>query len=708
MSFFRSYESINGCKSANRQYNRARHFSGGDALNDGPDPVSNTDGLNSRLLLAGGGRLRLDPVRIRVELDGETLEMGGRSFTLLHTLMCHPMQLLSKDKLIERVWEGRAVSDAVLTTAIRDLRRALKDNAKRPLWVKTEHGRGYRFIADVVTDAPAREAATPASMDRAHTTAQNLDAISAITVPSAPERPRTRLQSALMPVLSLVGVGLVILMSAMVLMGDRASTPVAANRSVAVLGFENLSAEDDTSWFADALSEELTSALTRVPDLRVSSRRATITATQDSEDIQDIAHHLGVANILEGTVRISGDQVRVTVSLVSANDGAQVWSQNYDRDFNHLLSLQTDIATAVANTLDTALDPDALARMASVGTNSIAAYEAYMRGQALIAQFWQTGRSETWGRAQPLLDRARSIDPDFAQAHAASALVFKYSNTPSLAMREDALSGEAYRQEYAARMDAAIAAARDPIEAASYRALRDLELFELDAAHEALVTYLTDRPYDVDANFQHSNILVMLGRHEEAQQIIRRLAEIIPREDAPNRSLLIQHARKSRDFEFAATLSRETLTDHPFFGVALVEAHWAFLFIDAVDEAREVADRVEASQVGRIAQMGIRLNQFCADGNREEAVPIAAEMTNHPRSFIIAWYAYRALGDDDAAYDRLLELDAPGSPPARLRTLLLNDPSFDPARFEHLSAALVEAGGRLTEPSPPAVRCPLA
>jgi len=677
-------------------------------LNDGPDPISTADGPNSRSLLAGDGRLRLDPVRTRVELDGETLELGARSFTLLHTLIRHPMQLLSKDKLIELVWEGRAVSDAVLTTAIRELRRALNDDAKRPFWIKTEHGRGYRFIADVVTDTSTPDASTQTGTIPTHSTAPNLDATSARMTPPPSERPHTLFRPTLAPVLGLIGLGLVIMVSALLLMSNRAPTAVAANRSVAVLGFENLSAEADTSWFADALSEELTSALTRVSDLRVASRRATISATRDSEDLQDIARHLGVANILEGAVRIAGDQVRVTVSLVSAADGAQVWSQSYDRDFDHLLSLQTDIATAVANTLDTALDPATLERMASVGTESIAAYEAYMRGQALLAQFWQTGSSEYWGRAQPLFDRARSIDPDFAQAHAMSALVFRYSNTPSLVMQEDALSGEAYRQEYSARLDAAIAAARDPVEAASYRALRDLELFELEAAREALATYLTERPYDIEANFEYNNTLVLLGRHEEAQQVVRRLAEIIPREDAPNRSLLIQHALKSRDFEFAAGIARQTLADHPFSGVALVESHWALLRVDAVNEAGEVAARIAASEVGRIAQMGIQIHQLCANGNREAAVPIATQMTDHPRSYIMAWHAHRALGDDDAAYARLLELDSPGPPPARLRTLLLTDPAFDPARFPHLSAAILGAGGQLREPAEPIVRCPPA
>ena len=660
---------------------------------------------NAKPQLVAGGRLRLDPVRSTVVLDGKTIELGGRSFVLLHTLMRHPMEQLSKDRLIELVWDGRAVSDAVLTTAVRDLRRALNDNAKRPIWIKTEHGRGYRFIADVQVTDPSPAASLPGFTERPPSDAPAADGGPAPH--PAPLKPG-RLLKAPGLIAGLACLALVILAAARLLPGERTSSEAAINRSVAVLGFENLSAEDDTSWFANALSEELTSALTRVSDLRVASRRATITATRESEDLQDIARHLGVANILEGAVRIAGDQVRVTVSLVSAADGAQIWSQSYDRDFDHLLSLQADIATAVANTLDTALDPATLERMASVGTESIAAYEAYMRGQALLADFWQTGSSESWARSQPLFDRARSIDLDFAQAHAMSALVFRYSNTPSLVMREDALSGEAYRQEYSARLDAAIAAARDPVEAASYRALRDLELFELDAAREALATYLTERPYDIEANFEYNNTLVLLGRHEEAQRVVRRLAEIIPPEDAPNRSLLIQHALKSRDFEFAANIARQTLADHPFFGVALVESHWALLRVDAVDEAGEVAARIEASEVGRIAQMGIQIHQLCADGNREAAVPIATQLTDHPRSFIMAWHAHRALGDDDAAYARLLELDSPGPPPARLRTLLLTDPAFDPARFPHLSAAILEAGGQLREPTQPIVRCPPA
>jgi tetratricopeptide (TPR) repeat protein len=235
-----------------------------------------------------------------------------------------------------------------------------------------------------------------------------------------------------------------------------------------------------------------------------------------------------------------------------------------------------------------------------------------------------------------------------------------------------------------------------------------VELFELTAASDAFETYLEARPNDIEAGFEYANTLVALGRHEEARRVVLRLSRTIPRQDAANRGMLIQHASKSRDFDLAGELARETLADHPFNSFVLVEAHWALLRTGEIDLAREVVERLEASEVGFVAQMGLRMNQLCAEGNRIAAEPLASQLIDHPSAFITAWHAYRAMGDDDAAYARLLQLDQPGPPPPRLRALLVGDPAFDASRFPHLSAALLDAGGRLAAPAPAAVRCPPA
>lgn len=662
-------------------------MSGGDALNDGPDPISTADGPNSRLFLAGDGRLRLDPVRTRVELDGETLELGARSFTLLHTLMRHPMQLLSKDKLIELVWEGRAVSDAVLTTAIRELRRALNDDAKRPFWIKTEHGRGYRFIArvtEVSQSTSIEERRAPP-----HTPAAETGRFSSVV--------RRRL------VLAAASAGAALIAFILVFVqpgGDRAQL----DRSVAVLSFESLSPGDDIEWFAAGLAEELTNALTRMPYLHVASRRASDAAASQADGTAELGDLLGVAHLLEGSVRQDNGMIRVSVSLISADDGAQVWSGHYDRAFENILEIQSEISSDLANLLDTALDPETLRGMVSAGTESISAYEAYLRGQAAMRRFSQTGDHAHWRAAGDFLDRARSIDPTFAEAHAAAALVYRYENTPSLVMRPNPDTGETYRREYTARMGAAIAGARSEIEAAAYRARRDQELFELTEAAAAYETYLEERPNDWDRWFDYSNTLIMLGRFESAEEVVRDLDRRLPMADTFNRSILIQHATKARAFSLAADIARRTLAHAPYEGFALMESHAALLRVGAVEEAATINQRIQASDLGRFARQGAEMRQLCAEGDGAQVAEMGRDIIDEPRARIMAFGVLMMLGDEDAAYERLVQIDEPGIP-GFAREMLFN-PSVDPSRLPYLAEAVIAAGGRLAEPSPPLVRCP--
>ena len=650
------------------------------------------------------GRLEVDAQDGAARLDGAPLTLGKRAFAVLCVLMDHPMRLVTKADLIEDVWDGLAVSDAVLTTAMRELRQALGDDPRRPVWIKTEHGRGYRFIAPV-EDAPARTKVDSPALSENAAAAGATSATLGSSAGAVPASARPA------PLVMLAAAGLVVLagLSAWLLAGGRSpSESVAPDRSVAVLSFETRSGSEQTQWIADGLAEEITGALTRVPDLRVSSRRAVIGAFEPDRPLDQIAAALGSAHLLDGSVDVLDDRVRISVALVKADDGVQLWSERYDRPLDNVLSLQAEISAHVADTLDTALDAQSLQRMAAAGTQSIAAYEAYLRARAKMAEFSRTGDGQAWRDALPLLDRARSIDPDFAEAHAASALVFRYLNTPSLVMQRDPVTGEAYRRQYAERLDAAIAAARTPVDAQGYRAVRDMELFNLEDARTAFEAYVQARPNDIDAGFDYSNTLVMLGLHEEARSVVRRLAGVIPRVDASNRGILVQHGTKSRDFALAAELAREALADHPFHGFTLVESHGALLRIGDIDAARDVAARIEASEVGSIAQLGIRLHQLCADGDREAAAPLAERLSDHPQAYITAWHAQRAMGDDDAAYGRLLELDRPGPPAPRLRTLLVGDPGFDAGRFPHLSQAILDAGGQIPDPAPALVRCPPA
>lgn len=662
------------------------------------DPETGGGAAQANYFLAAG-RLSVDVKDATVRLNGAPVPLGGRAFRLLVALMRRPMRLVTKAELIEEVWDGLAVSDSVLTTAVKELRQTLGDNARRPVWIKTEHGRGYRFIAPVSTIDPAAALQSGAFDVAARPVPAAVPDQGGPASDLAGNKPGLR---RLAPAALAASALILTAILATILLQPSGARQV--NRSVAVIGFENLSPGADIDWFAAGLAEEVTNALTRMPDLRVASRRASEAATASGGAPADIGRALGVAHLLEGAVRVEDETLRVTVSLIAAQDGVQIWSQRYDRPLGSILDIQADISTHVARLLDTSLNPDALAAMVTAGTDSIAAYEAYLRGQAAMREFSRTGAPQDWGRAGELMARARSIDPDFADAHAAAAVIYRYENTPSLVMRENPDTGEAYRREFTAHMDAAIRSARDSPEAAAYRARRDQELFNLTDAASAYADYLADRPNDVDRWFDYSNTLVMLGQFDQAQEVVRRLDSLLPDVDAYHRAFLIQHATKARDFELAADLARRTLQQAPFEGFALIEAHPALLRVGALDEAQAVNVRIQSSDLGRFAKMFSELRQICAEGDGARVAEMGQMIIDEPRARIHAFYVHEMLGNEDAAYARLAAIDTPGLPGASREMLFY--PSLNRRRLPHLAAALEAAGGSLPDPAPPLVRCP--
>ena len=148
--------------------------------------------------------------------------------------------------------------------------------------------------------------------------------------------------------------------------------PVEADtkrRSIAVLPFVNMSSDEEQEWFVDGLTEELLNSLARTPDLLVAARTSSFNYKDSDEDIPEIAKALGVEHILEGSVRRSGDRLRVTAQLIRAADGFHLWSENYDRTMDDVIQIQEEVAIQIANALETAMDPEALARMVSAGTS---------------------------------------------------------------------------------------------------------------------------------------------------------------------------------------------------------------------------------------------------------------------------------------------------------------------------------------------------
>ena len=187
--------------------------------------------------------------------------------------------------------------------------------------------------------------------------------------------------------------------------------------SIAVLPFADISRDQDNQYFGDGLAEEIINVLSQISGLRVIARTSAFAFKGKKEDVRSIAQSLGVASILEGSVRKAGNRVRIVVQLISATDGSQLWSERYDREMTDIFAVQDEIAQAVADTLRIKLQHSPERNIESRRPASSHAYEAYLEGRYHMHQMTPAGMS----RARECFEKAIRLDARYALPHAALA-----------------------------------------------------------------------------------------------------------------------------------------------------------------------------------------------------------------------------------------------------------------------------------------------
>ena len=184
-------------------------------------------------------------------------------------------------------------------------------------------------------------------------------------------------------------------------------------QSVAVLPFADLSEKKDQEWFSDGLTEEILNSLARLPQLKVASRTSAFEFKDTNEDIKIIADKLGVAHIVEGSVRRIGDRLKLTAQLIRASDGFHIWSQTYDRSTADLFEVQEDIAEKIANALDIYLDDQKRKKMFSSGTRNVEAFELFLQGKKIFMDAHENRTNQTLWDANVLFEKAMKADSKF-------------------------------------------------------------------------------------------------------------------------------------------------------------------------------------------------------------------------------------------------------------------------------------------------------
>ena len=277
----------------------------------------------------------------------------------------------------------------------------LGDRPEKPAFIETVTKRGYRFIAPVVDESADEPSNLPAPNATATAVPATEEAAiedqvaheTAASEQQASSRERRLRKLALIQVLAVVAVAG--LSGYLWFARNRLNAPSTNNTSIAVLPFVDMSTTKDQEYFSDGFAEQLINDLARVSGLKVVGRSSSFQFRGKDVDLRDVGRKLGVANVLEGSVRREGNHVRVTAELVKTADGFQLWSQTYDREINDILAVQDEIALAAAGALQLKLLGSTGQPVAStLRSANPDAYQAYLQGKYFAARGQDQGGSQ--------------------------------------------------------------------------------------------------------------------------------------------------------------------------------------------------------------------------------------------------------------------------------------------------------------------------
>jgi TolB-like protein/tetratricopeptide (TPR) repeat protein len=299
--------------------------------------------------------------------------------------------------------------------------------------------------------------------------------------------------------------------------------PVARDKSIAVLPFANLSDDRENEHFSDGLTEELMLDLTRITGLRVISRTSVMRYKESQLGVREIGDELGVAHLVTGSVRRSGQRVRITAQLVDARTDQHVWAESYDSHLDDIFDIQRRIGSQIAASLR-AVMPGQVASATAVPTTNSGAYHLYLEGRHNFHSRFGPGGADRVRRGAELLRQAVEMDPAFAKAWAALAMTYASmwgtgNNTPE--------NDEMLRR---AQHASSRALALDPGGADAYVAdgMVQARLLQWSDAERSFRKALAVEPQHTTAHDWYGSLLVTAGRSQEAERILRRSAELDP------------------------------------------------------------------------------------------------------------------------------------------------------------------------------------
>jgi adenylate cyclase len=318
----------------------------------------------------------LDTESLELSKNGLLLHSEPQVIELLALLVANSNRLITKEEINQAIWRGRVVSEAALSSRIKSLRRLLGDTGKKQQFVRTIHKRGFRFVAEVVVEEPDDFGIHTLSAPQPSVTTN------AATANSSP--------------------------------ATNTSEPVVKKPVIAVLPFSNLSIDAEQEYFADAVTADIITHLSKHRWLQVIARNTMLGYKGKAIDVRELAKELGAFYVIEGSVQRAGNRIRVAANLIEAKAGHQIWSDRYDRKMDDIFDLQDEITETIAARIEPEIGFAERSRVAHVRPSNLQAWDAYHLGMYHFFKF--TGEDNL--EAQKLLKQSQELDPNFGEAYA--------------------------------------------------------------------------------------------------------------------------------------------------------------------------------------------------------------------------------------------------------------------------------------------------
>ena len=474
-------------------------------------------------------KFELDLTSGELHKDGEKVALPPKAFEILRALTEHPGDVVTREELRAQLWAADTFVefDDNLNHAVNKLRQVLGDSAEKPQFIETLPRYGYRFIAPVEA-APAPESvAKPVGSRRVATTA------------------------------AVLGVALLAVVVALLAfsawrnrVSGRASEPPI--RSLAVLPLSNLSGDPQQDYFADGMTDALITDLAKVKELKVISRTSVMQFKDVKKPLPEVARELGVDGILEGSVQRSGGRVRITVQLIRAPSDTHLWAESYERDTHDILTLQGEIAQAVAREIKVTLAPEESTHLIRARPVNPEAYELYLKGQ----YHYYKWKSEDFRKAIEYFQKAIEADPHWAPPYAALANSYGWLWIAGAIPPQEALPRFSAALKTALQIDSTLPEVHYTLAASAYYYRWDWE-----EADREFRQALTLDPSLVEARFEYAWFLCSMGRLPEALAEGQRAVERDPLSVSANLALGSVYSLARQDDQAIAQLRRTAEMD---------------------------------------------------------------------------------------------------------------------------------------------------